>query len=147
MKAKIEYKGYVYNVELMDGKSLAVAPKSYKYIGVFGHNLGYNGLGDLYQTKWGDFMYAIYRDGCFHPYYGRLIFGPIIEVPILGDKNWFVLAGKDESETNSLTKADAIKMATKLRDKNEQFYIGMNKYVCGEKKYTFCNLDNLIAQL
>jgi hypothetical protein len=145
MKAKIEYKGYVYNVELIDGKPLAVAPKSYKYIGVFGHNLGYDGLGDLYQTKSGDFMYAIYRDGCFYPYYGRLIFGPIIDT-VLGDKKWFVLAGKEETEHSGLTKADAIKMATKLRDKNEQFYIGMNKYVCGELKYTFCNLDNLIEQ-
>ena len=147
MKTKIEYKGNVYNVELLDGKPLAVVPKSYKYIGIFDHNLGYGGLGDLYQTKSGDFMYAIYRDGCFYPYYGRLIFGPIIDIPVLGDKNWFVLAGKDENETNGLTKAEAIKMATKLRDKNERFYIGRNKYVCGELKYAFCNLDDLIEQI
>ena len=146
MKAKIDYKGDAYNVELIKGKPLSETPKSYKYLGIFSHNIGGNGLGDLYQTKSGDFRYAIYRDGCFWPYYGRLVFNGIIEVPVLGDKNWFVLSGKEETEHSGLIKADAIKMATKLRDKNEQFYIGMNKYVCGEKKYTFCNLNDLIEQ-
>lgn len=136
MKAKIEYNGVAYNVELIKGKPLRETPKSYKYLGVFGHNIGGNGLGKLYQSRYGDFRYAIYRDGCFHPYYGRLIFGDIIDT-VLGDKKWFVLAGKEETEHSVLTEADAIKMATKLRDKNEQFYIGANKYVCGELKYVF----------
>jgi len=146
MKAKIEYNGVAYNVELFKGKPLSETPKSYKYLGVFGHNLGGNGIGDLYQTKSGDFRYAIYRDGCFYPYYGRLVFGPIIEVPILGDQNWFVLSGKDETEHSGLTKTEAINMATKLRDKNVQVYIGWNRYVCGERKYCFCNLNDLIEQ-
>ncbi len=146
MKAKIEWKGDSYNVEFLMGKPLANAPKSYKYLGIFSHNIGGNGLGDLYQTKSGDFRYAIYRDGCFYQYYGRLVFGDIIDT-VLGDKKWFVLAGKEETEHSGLTKAEAIKMATKLRDQNVLVHIGMNKYVCGERKYCFCNLNDLIEQL
>lgn len=147
MGSKIEYKGNAYNVEFLMGKPLQVAPKSYKYLGVFSHNIGGNELGDLYQNKSGDFIYAIYRDGCFYQYYGRLVFGPIIDVPILGDKRWFVLSGKDEAEHSGLTKSEAIKMATKLRNQNMIVHIGMNKYVCGERKYCFCNLNDLIEQL
>ena len=61
---------------LSKGKPLADRPKSYKHLASAYHNIGnaYNPhYLEILQTKSGKLIYEIYRDGCFYPYYGKLI--------------------------------------------------------------------------
>ena len=67
-------------VTLLNPRPLKDCPKSYYKLGVFEHNLG-----NLYNPSWlvlytygknitsKNLRYEIYRDGCFWPYYGKLI--------------------------------------------------------------------------
>ena len=67
-------------VTLLNPRPLKDCPKSYYKLGVFEHNLG-----NLYNPSWlvlytygkninsKSLRYEIYRDGCFWPYYGKLI--------------------------------------------------------------------------
>jgi len=59
------------------GAPKQVVPKSYTYLKIemFLELSGpYNsGLADIYLNKKGEMFYSIYRDGCFYPYFGRLI--------------------------------------------------------------------------
>ena len=53
------------------------APTTYKKLGVLSTSLGnlYNtALMTIYQAKDKTFRYEIYRDGCFYPYYGKIVF-------------------------------------------------------------------------
>jgi len=77
MKTTIKYKGNTCNVEMCKGIPRREIPKTYKQVGSFCHQFGnsYNSdLGDLYQNRRGDLYYSIYRDGCFWPYVGKMIF-------------------------------------------------------------------------
>ena len=61
------------NARLYRGTPKADAPKSYEHIDTLGTNLASNyssGVITLYKNKKGILKYAIYRDGCFYPYYG-----------------------------------------------------------------------------
>jgi len=69
-----------FSVTLLNPRPLKDCPKSYYKLGVFEHNLG-----NLYNPSWlvlytygkninsKSLRYEIYRDGCFWPYYGKLI--------------------------------------------------------------------------
>ena len=69
-----------FSVTLLNPRPLKDCPKSYYKLGVFEHNLG-----NLYNPSWlvlytygknitsKNLRYEIYRDGCFWPYYGKLI--------------------------------------------------------------------------
>lgn len=62
---------------LHKGKPLSDAPKTYKMIGVLGHNIGNNynsGTLTLYKNKQGILKYEIYRDGSIYPFYGTFEF-------------------------------------------------------------------------
>lgn len=52
-------------------------PKLYKYVNIESFpelSSDYNsGLAEIYLNKKGEMFYSIYRDGCFYPYFGRLI--------------------------------------------------------------------------
>lgn len=74
MKSFIETETTKGKARLFKGFTQSDTPKSYKKIGVLGHNMGdhYNpGTLTLYKTKDGSFRYEIYRDGNIYPYFGR----------------------------------------------------------------------------
>ena len=76
IKLRLPGEAHYQDATLYRGKPLADRPKTYKEIGVFGHNIGnaYNpGWGNLLKAADGSLRYEIYRDGCFYPYYGKLI--------------------------------------------------------------------------
>jgi hypothetical protein len=61
--------------ELFKGRPLPDAPKTWKKVDVFTHNIGnaYNShLITIYKAKDGTLRYEIYRDGCFYAFYGRI---------------------------------------------------------------------------
>jgi hypothetical protein len=63
--------------EIFKGKPLADVPKTYKFIKVCSHSVGnlYNSSTlRLYKAADSSLRYEIYRDGCFYPYYGKLVF-------------------------------------------------------------------------
>jgi len=69
-----------FSVTLLNPRPLKECPKGYCRLGIFEHNLG-----NLYNPSWlvlytygknitsKNLRYEIYRDGCFWPYYGKLI--------------------------------------------------------------------------
>lgn len=62
---------------LYKGKPLSECPKTYKRFKVVGHNMGnsYNpSTLTLYRAKDNTLRYEIFRDGCFYPFYGRIVF-------------------------------------------------------------------------
>lgn len=61
--------------KLIKGRLFNTEPKTYKKLGVCGHDVGnrYNSTTlTVYSACDGSYRYEIYRDGCFYPYYGRL---------------------------------------------------------------------------
>jgi len=87
METLLHFKGKTYKAELLKGKPLGDMPKSYKSLGTATHGIGdvFNPNQNLYNSslltvlkaKDGTFRYEIYRDGCFYPFYGKLILTPI----------------------------------------------------------------------
>lgn len=79
---KIKVGKQVKDVTLYNPNPLPKTPKTYKKIGVFGHNIGnaYNSdLITIYKVKkpsllgGSKYRFSIYRDGCFYPYYGVIV--------------------------------------------------------------------------
>ena len=74
---KVEIGGIWINATLYKGTPKGDVPKSYKRIGIFSHNIGnaYNtDIITIYYNTSNEYRYEIYRDGCFFPYYGKIIF-------------------------------------------------------------------------
>ena len=72
----VEINRRIYNATLYKGRPLRNAPVTYKKIGIYEHNIAnaYNSdLITIYKAKNG-YRYEIFRDGCFHPYYGKITF-------------------------------------------------------------------------
>lgn len=62
---------------LHKGRPLSDVPKTYKMIGVLGHDIGNNynsGTLTLYKNRQGVLKYEIYRDGSIYPFYGTFEF-------------------------------------------------------------------------
>ena len=79
MKMKIKFENKDYTVEVEKGKPRADAPKSWKLLGTAYHDKGnsYNPSSmRIYKAKDNTFRYALYRDGCFYEFMGKLKFLP-----------------------------------------------------------------------
>lgn len=64
-------------VIICTGKPLSDTPKTYKRIGGFVakelSNAYNSGCVSIYEAKDRTLRYSVYRDGCFYPYYGKLV--------------------------------------------------------------------------
>jgi hypothetical protein len=72
----IEINKSVYKANLYKGKPLKEVPVTYRKKGIYEHSIGNRFNSDLitiYKARNG-YRYEIYRDGCFHPYYGKIEF-------------------------------------------------------------------------
>jgi hypothetical protein len=73
---EISYKGQTKTYKFVGkAKIRSEVPKSYKELGVCGHNWGnsYNSdIAHLFLNKKKHLILEIYRDGCFNPYYIKI---------------------------------------------------------------------------
>lgn len=64
-------------VRICVGRPLRDTPKTYKKIGGFVakelSNAYNSGCVTIYEAKDRTLRYSVYRDGCFYPYYGKLV--------------------------------------------------------------------------